>query len=271
MFDLRLISVLGLLTVVVFAGLVCDYLRLGLRPVRLGLGLAILGIVVGIYITLQAVLPGDRFYGPVFTEVKTSQKVVALTFDDGPYPPYTEEILDILKEYKVTATFFVLGKNAEKFPELVRREVAEGHQIGNHTYDHIDLLKEDRKTIADEVDRTNKIILTITGQVPRVMRPPHGFRDAVVMEVMAERGLNVVEWSVASRDWTNPGTDVIVERTVSKVKNGSVILLHDGDGVAQAASREQTVRAARQIIRELLAQGYKFVTVSEILTQTEEK
>jgi polysaccharide deacetylase family sporulation protein PdaB len=266
--NIRLISILGLLTIVVIISLVLDYRRMLRRPTRLGLGLAILGIIAGCFFTLTAVLPDNGFYGPVYTEVKTTQKIVALTFDDGPNPPYTGEILDILKEYKVPATFFIIGKNAEKHPELVRRIFAEGHEIGNHTYNHIDLLKANQQTIIEEIDRTNNVIRTITGQAPRVVRPPHGFRDSVVMEVMAERKLKVVEWSVASRDWTNPGADVIASRTLGKVKSGSVILLHDGDGVEARASRAQTVEATRVIIRELLAQGYRFVTVNEILAKT---
>lgn len=269
---LRLISILGLLTTVVVISLVLDYLRILRRPARLGLGVAVLGILTGFVLTLNAVLPGTDFYGPAFSEGDSSQKLVALTFDDGPYPPYTGQILDILKEYQVPATFFVIGKNAEKHPDLVKRIVAEGHQLGNHTYNHIDLLKADRETIAAEVDRTGAVLAAITGQAPpRIVRPPHGFRDAVVMDVMAEKGIRVVEWSVMSRDWTNPGVDVIVARTVSKVKNGSIILLHDGDGVAATASRAQTVEAVRHIIRDLLAKGYRFVTVDEILTKTEEK
>ena len=268
MFEIRLIHILASLALFVAGGLILDYLQILRRPVRLGFWLAIAGIIAGFYLTLQAVLPGDRFYGPVFTEVQTSQKIVALTFDDGPYPPYTGQILDILKENKIHATFFVIGKNAEKYPELVRRAAAEGHQIGNHTYDHIDLLKADSSKVAAEVDRTNAIILSITGQTPQVIRPPHGFRDAVVMNVLAERGLKVIDWSVMSRDWTKPGADLIVNRTMSQVKNGSIILLHDGDGVAQADSRAQTVEATRRIIHELRQQGYKFVTVNELLQQT---
>lgn len=271
MFDIKmpLISILAVLTVVVLISLVLDYLRLLRRPARLGLWLAMLGIIAGFVFTLHAVLPGNRFYGPTFSEVKTSQKIVALTFDDGPYPPYTGQVLDILREEGVPATFFVIGRNAEKYPDLVRRMVAEGHQVGNHTYNHVDLLKADRATIADEVDRTNRVIASITGAPAKVVRPPHGFRDAVVLEVMAERGLKVVEWSVLSRDWTNPGVETIARRTLAKVKSGAVILLHDGDGVAAAAPRAQTVEAARRIIRDLKARGFKFVTVDEIL-KTEE-
>lgn len=262
---LSLISILGLLTVVVLGSLVLDYFRMLKRPARLGLWIALLGIIAGFFFTLKAVLPDGGFYGPVFSEVRTSQKVVALTFDDGPYPPYTGQVLDILKEYQVPATFFVLGKNAEKHPDLVARIVAEGHQVGNHTYNHVDLLKLDRPGIIAEVDRTNAAIAKAAGQPPHVIRPPHGFRDSVVIDVMTERKLKVVEWSVSSRDWTNPGVDTIVQRTVNKVRNGSVILLHDGDGVAAEASRAQTVEATRQIIRELKTRGYRFVTVDEIL------
>jgi Predicted xylanase/chitin deacetylase len=271
MFDIKLplVGILAVLTVMVLISLVLDYLHLLRRPARLGLWLAMLGIIAGFVCTLYAVLPGNRFYGPAFSEIKTSRKIVALTFDDGPNPPYTGRLLDVLRAEGVPATFFLIGRNAEKHPDVVRRIVAEGHQVGNHTYNHVDLLKADRATIADEVDRTTTVIQSITGFPAKVVRPPHGFRDAVVMEVMAERNLKVVEWSVSSRDWTNPGVETIVRRTIDKVKSGAVILLHDGDGVAASASRAQTVAAAGLIIRELKARGYEFVTVDEIL-KTEE-
>ncbi|MCC5467479.1 polysaccharide deacetylase family protein [Pelosinus baikalensis] len=272
MFDLniRLINMLGLLTIIVIAGLVLDYRNVLKKPMRIGMSLAILGITAGIFLTLSAVLPENHVFGRVFSNTKTTQKVVALTFDDGPYPPYTEQVLDVLKEYHVPATFFVVGQNVDKYPELVKRIADEGHQIGNHTYHHIDLLKANRKVIAEEIDNANKAILAAAGIKPHLMRPPHGFRDPVVMEMMAERNLKVVEWSVMSRDWTNPGVDVIVERTVKKVKNGSIILLHDGDGITSQASRIQSVEAARRIIQILSEQGYTFVTVDEILEKTED-
>ncbi|MEN6566536.1 MAG: polysaccharide deacetylase family protein [Veillonellales bacterium] len=268
--NMRLISMLGLITILVVAGLLLDYFRLLRRPHRLGMWLALLGIVAGLGLTLSAVLPNNHFYGMAFSEIPTNRKEVALTFDDGPYPPYTDQILDILKEYQVPATFFVIGQNAEKHPELVARIVREGHQVGNHSYHHIDLLKADSSVIAAEIDRTSQVIANITGQPPKFVRPPHGFRDPVVMEAMNKRGLTVVEWSVMSRDWTNPGVEAIVERTVGKVQNGSVILLHDGDGVAQVASRAQSVEATRRIIQQLRAQGYTFVTVNEILAKPED-
>lgn len=272
MFDMqvRLISMLGLLTIIVIIGLVLDYFRILRRPVRVGLGIAILGITAGFVLTLNAVLPENRFYGPVFSGIQTSEKLVALTFDDGPCPPYTGQILDILRERQIPATFFVLGHNVAKYPDLTRRIVAEGHQLGNHTYSHVDLLKLNRQGVVEEIEKTNQAIAAAVGYVPHVMRPPHGFRDAMVMNIMAEHQLKVVEWSVASRDWLNPGTAVIVDRTLRKVKNGSIILLHDGDGIAGRLPRTQTVEATRLIIDELLAQGYRFVTVDEILESMEE-
>lgn len=272
MFDIkiRLISMLGLLTVIVLSGLILDYRNILKRPMRIGICMAIFGIAAGVFLTLCAVLPENDVFGRVFMDSQTTQKLVALTFDDGPYPPYTEQLLDTLKEYNVPATFFLIGENVEKHPELVRRIVQEGHQVGNHTYHHVDLLKLDKKNMAEEIDRTSNAIAAIIGTAPHVVRPPHGFRDPVVMEIMAERHLKVVEWSVMSRDWTNPGVEVIVDRTVKQVKNGSIILLHDGDGIASQASRLQSIEAARRIIQTLQAQGYQFVTVDELLARTEE-
>ncbi|MEG6585198.1 polysaccharide deacetylase family protein [Dendrosporobacter sp. 1207_IL3150] len=273
MFDInmRLTSMLGLLTIIIIFALVLDYLRVLRRPVRLGLYIAIIGIVCGVGLTLSAVLPENHFFGRVFSQIDTTQKVVAITFDDGPYPPYTDQILDVLKENNVRATFFVVGKNVDRHPELMKRIHDEGHQIGNHTYNHIDLLKADRDMVISEIVKTNKAISSVTGIKPHIVRPPHGFRDPVVLEVMAEQGLKVVEWSVMSRDWTNPGVEVIANRVISKAQNGSVILLHDGDGIANQASRAQTVEATRLIIKQLLAEGYTFVTVDEILAKAEEK
>lgn len=261
-------TILAVLTGAVVLSLLIDYCRWLRRPRHIGLWLTALWISLGIFFTLQAVLPVGNFYGRVYYR-GANQPVVALTFDDGPYAPYTEQLLNVLAAAGVQATFFVVGQNVENHPELLQQIAANGHQIGNHSYSHVDLLKLSKSQIEAEVDKTQQLIVDITGIRPTLFRPPHGFRDGVVMEVMAERSLRVVDWSVMSRDWVNPGVDEIVRRTVAGVDNGAIILLHDGDGIAANASRAQTIEASRQIIRELKDRGYRFVTVEEILSLTE--
>ncbi len=268
-FNFRLLELLGLVALLVVTALFGAYFGL-LRYKRSGLIVALGGFLLGGGLTLAAVLPGNQFFGPVFYRGAQSDKVVALTFDDGPYPPYTDRLLDVLAEKRVSATFFVIGENAARQPELVKRMAKEGHQVANHTYHHPDLLKLDAKEIENEVVSTSQIIAALTGAAPSAVRPPHGFRDPLVLAVLRERKLDVVQWSVLSRDWTNPGSEEIVERTLRKVENGSIILLHDGDGVESKASRSQTVEAAGVIIERLRAQGYRFVTIAELQKEKSE-
>jgi peptidoglycan/xylan/chitin deacetylase (PgdA/CDA1 family) len=174
-----------------------------------------------------------------------------------------------LQEKNIKATFVIVGQNAARHPEIVKRTFNEGHQLGNHTYTHKDLLKANPETIASEIDRTNKIIYDLTGHQTHIARPPHGFRDAVVLDIMAAKNLKVVNWSVSARDWTSPDAEIIANRIINNIKNGSIILLHDGDSTDTSQSRKQTVKAVEKIIDELLLQGYRFVTIDEILTYTE--
>lgn len=263
--NMRLASTLIALTVLIVGCLVFDYLCLLRRPWRLGLYLGILGIIGAAFLTTNAVWPSSLLYGKVCYQGSSSEKLVALTFDDGPNPPYTTQILDILDKYDIEATFFLIGKNVEMYPELAREIVERGHQVGNHTYIHADLLKLDRKQMAKEIDATTDIIETATGVRPRLFRPPHGFRDPVVLEKARERNLQVIQWSVMARDWKKPGAEVITDRIVQKVQNGAIILLHDGDGLNHGGDRSQSVAAVELIIQRLQQQGYRFVTVDTLL------
>jgi len=231
---------------------------------RLALLGSCFGIIMGSGLLLLAVLPGDSFYGPVLAAGHTNQKVVALTFDDGPYSPYTEKILAVLKEKNVHATFFIVGENALAHPELVREIKADGHLIGTHTQHHKDLLRLDKKEVHDEMAMGVESIRKITGESPKFIRPPHGFKDYEVIEQAERLGLKVVNWDIIPRDWTNPGTQKIVSRVIENIKPGSVILLHDGDSPANKGSREQTVQALPEIIDQLRGEGYSFVTVEEL-------
>lgn len=267
-FKLRLVSVLIALTVIVVICLVFDYLRLLRRPWRLGLYLGILGIIGAVVLMTNAVLPTSLLYGDIYYQGSQIEKRVALTFDDGPNPPYTLQILDILDRYDVDATFFLIGKNVEAYPEVAREIVERGQLVGNHSFTHPDLLKLNAAQISWEMDATTKIIEQVTGVRPTVFRPPHGFRDPIVLEKAKERNLQVVQWTLMARDWKNPGAEVIADRIVRRIQNGSIILLHDGDGLVHGGDRSQTVAATVLIIERLQKAGYRFVTVDELLNDS---
>jgi len=263
--SMRLTTLLAIATVLVLIALFLDYSHILRRPWRPALILAIVTIITGTYLTLSAVLPTSSFYGPIIYQgPQTTDKVVALTFDDGPNPPYTLQLLDVLTKYNVKATFFLIGQNAEKYPETAKIISQKGHLLGTHTYTHTDLLKTAETQIVKELSKSADIIENVTGTRPKFLRPPHGFRDSLVLQLAKEQKLDIVQWSVMAEDWKKPGADVIADRVLSKVTNGSIVLLHDGDGL-RGGDRSQTVSAAEIIIKNLRQQGFRFVTVQELL------
>lgn len=231
---------------------------------------AALSITVSGILLLLAVLPGNSFYGKVIThgqEMRDQKKLIALTFDDGPYPPYTQNLLEVLAEKNVHATFFMVGDNAAKHPEIVRQVQAAGHEIALHAGTHRDLLKANTSELQDNITQGKATLERLIGTQVRYMRPPHGFKDWQVLEVLTEAGLTAVNWSVIPRDWTNPGAQRIAERVCFDAHPGAIVLLHDGDSPRNAAPRQQTVDAMRIIIDQLRAEGYEFVTVGEIVNR----
>jgi peptidoglycan/xylan/chitin deacetylase (PgdA/CDA1 family) len=181
-------------------------------------------------------------------------KKVALTFDDGPNPIYTEPLLDGLKERQVSVTFFVLGEEAEQYPEILRRASEEGHLIGVHSYEHVNLRNLTDEEALAQVNRANQVICEITGQSASLIRPPYGCWKEDLEE---ESRLIQVLWDVDPLDWATTSSDLVVQRVLKSVEENSIILLHD----ASASS----VQAAFTIIDTLQAQGYTFVTVNDIL------
>lgn len=214
---------------------------------------------------LLAVLPGNSFYGPVLTHGGSGKKQIALTFDDGPYPPYTQKLLQVLAAKNVRATFFMVGENAARHPEIVRLVQSQGHQIALHAGYHQDLLKLSSPQLQENIVYGKRTLEQLTGQPVRYMRPPHGFKDWQVLQTMQRAGLQAVNWSVIPRDWTNPGTEQIVSRVCSSAEPGAIVLLHDGDSPKQTAPREQTVAATAQIIDRLRGEGYEFVTIEHLV------
>lgn len=182
------------------------------------------------------------------------KKKIALTFDDGPNPQYTPEMLAALKERNVKATFFLLGEEVEKYPEIVKQIQADGHLIGNHSYKHEQLSKLPMEQACSQVSRTNELIYGITGVYPSYLRPPFGdWHEKLDGEV------NMVEvlWDVDTLDWSSQNHAKIVEKVMKNVEEDDIILMHDG--------YETSVTAAMEIIDTLQKQGYEFVTVDQLL------
>lgn len=197
-------------------------------------------------------------FGRPITQLVTRDRAVALTFDDGPNPDATPLILDALKAHGVRATFFILGRHAERWPGLVRRVSDEGHAIGNHGYYHRKLHFKSPRYVRTDLELGTEMIERAAAVRPALFRAPHGFRSPWVTAIARSLGQRTVGWSLGVWDSARPGVDVIAERTVSGARPGSILLLHDGDGYDAAGDRMQTARAVPLIVERLLARNYRF-------------
>jgi peptidoglycan/xylan/chitin deacetylase (PgdA/CDA1 family) len=195
------------------------------------------------------------------------EKVVALTFDDGPSPVWTPKILDKLKESGVKATFFMLGEHIAKYPEIARRVVAEGHDIGNHTYSHTVLIFSDCKHLKEEIDEGQRIIQEVTGQTTRLFRPPKAWLWESEKALIKSLGYDIILWTLNSKDWVTFDDQYIVKYLIKNIRPGDIILFHDSGGVfsTEGGDRHETVLAIPTVIRKLRERGYRFVTVSELI------
>jgi|Deesub1362A_J573_1020465.scaffolds.fasta_scaffold02257_6 peptidoglycan/xylan/chitin deacetylase (PgdA/CDA1 family) len=194
-------------------------------------------------------------------------KYVALTFDDGPSPLYTPQILDVLKEKDVKATFFLIGKNALQYPSIVKRIEEEGHSIGSHTYSHRSLIPLSRIGTYNEIVKAEKAIQHITGEKPTLFRPPRGVYSQYARKLLKELRYTLVLWDVSSQDWKEIKYTDIAKVVLNRVRPGSIVLFHDSGDIIKAfgGNRSHTVRALPIIIDELRARGYEFITVDEML------
>lgn len=208
-------------------------------------------------------------FGRVFWRGARGRRLVAMTFDDGPSGRDTPAILDILREHGVKATFFVLGVNAERHPDVVTRAARENHEIGNHGFDHRVLPLVGPASVRDQIARTSVIIERLTGAKPSLFRASHGWRNPWVNRVVREQGCRVVGWTLGVWDTDRPGADVIARRTLAGVRPGCVLLLHDGRGVEADPDATQVVQALPSIITGLRERGYELVTLSSLIRQSE--
>ena len=193
-------------------------------------------------------------------------KRVALTFDDGPCEPYTAQILDILEEHDVKATFFMIGRNVKKFPDIAKRVVAAGHEVGNHTYTHSSLVLDTPRKIAMELADGASAIKLETGVTPRIFRPPYGANTRWILTQALRRGYVIAKWSVNAGDWGKASAERIVRRVIARVGNGAIILMHDGTNFRRNNHRWRTVTALPGILSVLKSRKYELVTISELLS-----
>lgn len=245
--------------------------RLVVPAVSLVLALALVAFV-GYELFEQ---PTNQLFGNTVTQGPSNERVVALTFDDGPNPPYTGRILHVLEEEHVHATFFLVGRAVAAYPSVVRREVADGDAIGNHTWNHPHLIVMTRTRVHDSLKRTDEAIYAATHVRTRLMRPPFGARDWMTMQVARKLGYTVVMWSVPlARDWEYPPASVIAQRILPHVNDGSIIVLHDGNRGQlcganhlnpRVCDRSSDIEATKLIIDNLKSQGYRFVTIPELI------
>lgn len=181
---------------------------------------------------------------------------IAITFDDGPSAKYTPQLLDGLKERNVKASFFVIGKMAEENPKLIQREKEEGHLIGNHTYNHVDISKISDEAAVSEIQKTNQVIEKVTKENVEYLRAPFG---SWKKNLVGRMNVFPVAWSVDPLDWTTENADEIVNKVVTEVKENDIILLHD--------CYQSSVDAALRIIDILQKEGYEFVTVDKLILE----
>lgn len=185
---------------------------------------------------------------------------IALTFDDGPNPAYTSQILAILQRYGVQATFFVIGSEAAAHPDLVYQEAQQGNIVGNHTWSHPDLTTLPPADVRAQLQSASQEIEADSSRAPTLFRPPGGHFNGEVQSTAASLGLSTILWNVDPRDWSRPGTDKIMQNVLGSTHNGSIILMHDGGG-----DRAQTVAALPTIIATLEQRGFQFVTISRLI------
>lgn len=191
-----------------------------------------------------------------------SKKLVSLTFDDGPETKFTQEILNILEEYNIKATFFVIGQNVEKYPEVLKEIREKGHEIGNHSWSHKYLPKVSKKTLENEILMTEKAIRDILGDYDPIFRPPYGAIKKQGIEQINSLGYHVVNWSVDTRDWAGTSKDQMMSYVKQQLTPGGIILMHNSGSLS---SFQNITELLPEMIEWISEQGYEFTTVSEIL------
>lgn len=230
-----------------------------------GFWFALCGISI---MLLWLVIPNDSLSTPYFEsrliyEIETKEKVVAITFDDGPHPTYTPALLDILDKYDIKASFFMIGTQMDKYPEIVRDVLKRGHAVGNHSYHHYGNLKEkEEAVILSELKQWDQTMDKISGQNTDLFRPPRGFIGGDILTAAEKNGNTTIMWTICGDNKNAPTPELMARRVEENIGPGGIILLHDG----VSKTRWMDVKASELIIKSLTAKGYRFVSVPELMT-----
>ena len=217
-------------------------------------------ICISLFLSASVYVSGLENGGRVYCRNMSKEKKVALTFDDGPHPRFTKEILGILQEYGVTATFFIIGVNAENYPDALALIVDSGCEIGNHTYSHVRIDKMSDEEIRAEILHCENVLYSMTGKRPQLFRPPQGRVPDNLLSVSDSLGYDVILWSIDTLDWSHNPSANICTAVKENLVGGDIILMHD-----YISGENTTCAALRRMIPDLLSQGYTFVTVSELI------
>ncbi len=213
----------------------------------------------------QSMAPTGQWFGQTFTGLACGSRQVALTYDDGPNDPHTMRLLEILAKHGVHATFFLIGRYVQQRPDIAREIVKAGHIVGNHTFTHPLLTFKSEAEIRRELSQCRSALQQTVGETSNLFRPPFGGRRPAVLRVARELGLEPVMWNVTGYDWNAPPAEVIERKVTKQIRGGDVVLLHDGGHKQMGADRSQTVVATDRLIERYKAEGYDFVTVSQMM------
>ncbi|MCX8125962.1 MAG: polysaccharide deacetylase family protein [Dehalococcoidia bacterium] len=223
-------------------------------------------VMVISFVSYGYFVPGSQVFGHVYYQDKSQKYTIALTFDDGPNEPYTSQVLDILDRYDVKATFFLIGMNVERYPEVARRILASGHVIGNHSYSH-DANHALHPYPISDIRKGQHSIYNATGVIPHLYRPPHGKKTPWELKQIREENLVEVTWSISANEAMIKSPQALAKAITDRERDGRIILLHDGYGTEHGtknADKSLTVAALPLIIEKLQQDGYRFVTVPQL-------
>jgi len=212
----------------------------------------------------QSMAPSGQWYGRTFAGGMRGSKQIALTYDDGPNDPHTLKLLDVLAKHSVRATFFMIGRYVQLFPDIARAVAQAGHVIGNHTFAHPLLIFESEAQTRSQLVDCRQALEDAVGKHSNLFRPPFGGRRPATLRIARELRLQTIMWNVTGYDWNAPPPAVIEKKIARQIRGGDVILLHDGGHRTMGADRAQTVIATDNLIRRYKNEGYEFVTVEEM-------